>query len=92
MKAVLDAGLRIPEDVAFVGCGNIRHSDFLRVPLTTFDQNAVSMGENAAKLALSQVESTKPLPPKTILLEAKLVVRQSSMGDAWRAAGKTGRS
>jgi LacI family transcriptional regulator len=92
MKAVLDVGLLIPEDVAFVGCGNIRHSDFLRVPLTTFDQNAVSMGENAAKLALSQVESTKPLPPKTILLEAKLVVRQSSMGDAWRAAGKTGRS
>jgi len=38
------------------------------------------------------IESGKPLPPKTVLLEAKLVVRQSSMGDAWRAAGKTGRN
>jgi LacI family transcriptional regulator len=87
MKAVLDAGLRIPEDVAFVGTGNIRHSDFLRVPLTTFDQNAVLIGENAANLALSMIESAVPLPPRTILLEAKLVVRQSSM----RRPAATGR-
>jgi LacI family transcriptional regulator len=79
MKAVLDAGLRIPEDVAFVGTGNIRHTDFLRVPLTTFDQNAVLIGENAAKLALGMIESKTALPPRSILLEAKLVVRQSSM-------------
>lgn len=88
MKAVLDAGLRIPEDVAFVGSGNIRHADFLRVALTTFDQNAVSIGESAAKLALAMIESKTPLPPKTILLEAKLVVRQSSMRDKVRTAGR----
>ena len=91
MKAVLDAGLRIPEDLAFVGTGNIRHTDFLRVPLTTFDQNAVSIGESAAKLALSMIEAKSSLPPKTMLLEAKLVVRQSSMRDAALAAGKTRR-
>ena len=31
MKAVWDAGLRIPEDVAIVGAGNIIHGDMLRV-------------------------------------------------------------
>ncbi len=84
MKAVLDAGLRIPEDVALVGSGNIRHADFLRVPLTTIDLNSIAIGERAAKLALALIESKTPesktpLKPKTILLEAKLVVRQSSM-------------
>ena len=79
MKAVLDAGLRIPEDVAFVGSGNIRHSDFLRVPLTTVDQNSIAMGERAAKLALSLIESKTALKPRTVLLESKLVVRQSSL-------------
>jgi LacI family transcriptional regulator len=89
MKAVLDAGLRIPEDVALVGSGNIRHADFLRVPLTTIDLNSIAIGERAAKLALTlieaktlaskAVESISPSRPKTILLEAKLVVRQSSM-------------
>jgi LacI family transcriptional regulator len=89
MKAVLDAGLRIPEDVALVGSGNIRHADFLRVPLTTIDLNSIAIGERAAKLALSLMESKTvesrtsdsrtAARPKTILLEAKLVVRQSSM-------------
>lgn len=92
MKAVLDAGLRIPGDVAFVGCGNIRHADFLRVPLTTFDQNAVLIGESAAKLALGMIESKTPLPPKTILLQAKLLVRQSSMREAAMSGKKSRRS
>lgn len=84
MKAVLDAGLRIPEDVAIVGSGNIQHADFLRVPLTTVDQNSIAIGERAAKLALSLIESgtgesKTAEKPRTILLEPKLVVRQSSM-------------
>lgn len=79
MKAVLDAGLRIPEDIAFIGTGNIRHGDFLRVPLSTIDQNSVGIGERAAKLALSLIESPKPLKPRTVLLEPRLIVRSSSM-------------
>jgi LacI family transcriptional regulator len=79
MKATLDAGLRIPEDVAFIGSGNIQHADFLRVPLTTIDQNSISIGERAAKIALAMIESKTPIAAKTVLLEPRLVVRQSSM-------------
>ncbi|MDE3198936.1 MAG: LacI family DNA-binding transcriptional regulator [Acidobacteriota bacterium] len=79
MKAVLEAGLRIPEDVAVIGSGNIRHADFLRVPLTSIDQNSIAIGERAGKLALSLIESKTPVKPKTVLLEPRLVVRQSSM-------------
>jgi len=79
MKAVLDAGLRIPEDMAIVGSGNIRHADFLRVPLTTIDQNSIAMGERAAKLALSLIEAKTPQRARTILLEPRLVMRPSSM-------------
>jgi len=79
MKAVLDAGLRIPEDVAVVGSGNIRHADFLRVPLTSIDQNSIAIGERAGKLALGLIEAKTPQAVKTILLEPKLVVRLSTM-------------
>lgn len=79
MKAVLDAGLRIPEDVAIVGSGNIRHADFLRVPLTTIDQNSIAMGERAGKLALTLIESPGPQKTRTALLEPRLVMRASSM-------------
>ncbi|NDJ14143.1 MAG: LacI family transcriptional regulator [Acidobacteriia bacterium] len=79
MKAVLDSGLRIPEDVAFVGCGNIQHADFLRVPLTTVDQNSVAIGEMAAKVALGLIDAQEAEEAKNVLLEPRLLVRQSSM-------------
>lgn len=78
MKAILEAGLNIPQDMAIIGCGNIKNSDFLRVPLTTIDQSCEEIGESAAKLALSLIESTPPIEPQTILLNPKLIVRDST--------------
>ena len=79
MRAILDAGLRIPEDIAVVGCGNVLYSDFLRVPLTSVDQDSSAIGKLAAELALALVSSQGPMPPKTELISPKLMVRASSM-------------
>lgn len=78
IKAILDAGMRIPEDIAIIGCGNLRYSDNLRVPLSTIDQDSAAIGDRAGKLALTLLESKTPLRPETILLEPKLVVRHST--------------
>lgn len=78
MKAILEAGLRIPQDIAIIGCGNVHYSGLLRVPLSTVDQDSTGIGERAAKLALSLVESKTPVRPKTVLLHPTLVVRDSS--------------
>ncbi len=86
MKAILDHGLRIPEDMAVVGCGNVHYSGFLRVPLTSVDQNCRAIGERAARLAIRLVEAKAPVRPKEIFLEPKLVVRASSD----RPAGRPG--
>jgi LacI family transcriptional regulator len=79
MRAILDAGLRIPEDIAVVGCGNVLYSDFLRVPLTSVDQDSSAIGRLAAKLALALVGAKTPVQPKTELINPKLVVRASSL-------------
>jgi LacI family transcriptional regulator len=79
MRAILDARIRIPQDIALVGCGNLNFSDVLRVPLSTVDQSSQTIGEVAGKLALSLVESKKLPQPRSILLEPKLVVRASSL-------------
>lgn len=78
MKAILEAGLRIPEDISVIGAGNLRFFDQLRVPLSTIDQSSNEMGEKAAKMALKVIESKTPLPPKKIVLEPKLIVREST--------------
>jgi LacI family transcriptional regulator len=78
MKAILDAGLRIPDDVAIIGCGNVRAAEFLRVPLSSVAQQTELLGETAAKLALSLVEGNGNEGPHTVLLEACVVARASS--------------
>lgn len=79
MRAILDAGLRIPEDIAVVGCGNVLYSDFLRVPLTSVDQDSSAIGRIAAEMALTLVSAKAPLRPRTELVTPKLVVRASSI-------------
>jgi LacI family transcriptional regulator len=78
MRAILEAGLQIPADVAVVGCGNVNYADFLRVPLTSIDQDSNTLGTSAAKLALSIIKRKNETPPKNVLLPAKLVIRASS--------------
>jgi LacI family transcriptional regulator len=78
MRAILEAGLKIPEDIAIIGCGNVKYSDCLRVPLSTIDQDCEAMGEHAAKLALSLIGSKLPLQPTTIMVEPKLIARDST--------------
>jgi LacI family transcriptional regulator len=87
MKAVLEAGLRVPEDVAIAGCGNVAYADFLRVPLTSVDQQSDAIGERTARMALGLLESGPAARPKTVLLEPRLVVRASTMRPKLDARG-----
>jgi len=77
MEAVRESGLRIPEDIAFVGCGNLRYAKYLRTALTSVDQQPEALGVRAGELAL-ELFSKPDTPVKTVLLEPRLIVRESS--------------
>jgi LacI family transcriptional regulator len=78
IRAVLDAGLHVPGDIAIIGSGNVHYSDLLRVPLSTIDQNSLLIGQTAAELLLKCIEAKKPLAPQRIFIPPRLVVRESS--------------
>lgn len=78
MRAILEAGLRIPQDIAIVGCGNANYADLLRVPLTSIDQESIGLGTAAAKMALTIIKRKGKVTPKSVLLPVKLVVRTST--------------
>lgn len=78
MQAILDAGLRIPEDIAVIGCGNVLYAGSLRVPLSTIDQSSAEIGRRAGQMALALIEAKQPPRPETILLEPRLIVRAST--------------
>jgi LacI family transcriptional regulator len=79
MRAILDAGLRIPEDIAVVGCGNVLYSGFLRVPLTSIDQDSSAIGKLAAQRALLLVDAKGVVRPRTELVTPRLIVRASTL-------------
>ncbi len=78
MRAVAEAGLNVPGDVAIIGAGNVHYSDLLSVPLSTVDQGASQIGTHAAELLMQQIMSERPFQPKKILIVPKLVVRRST--------------
>lgn len=77
IQAVLDAGLRVPEDVAVIGFGNVRYSKYLRVPLTSMEQNNSELGQLAAELALELVKENLHAP-KSVQLKPRLIARAST--------------
>lgn len=78
MTTILEAGLRIPEDIALIGCGNLPNNDCLRVSLSSIDQKSQIIGQKAAELVLSLLESKQPQRARTIILEPSLVIRSST--------------
>ncbi len=78
MRAILDAGLRIPEDIAIIGCGNLHYDDCLRVGLSSIDQHSEQIGQLTAEIVLSLIESKELPAPRTVILEPSLVVRGST--------------
>jgi len=77
MVSAIDAGLRIPKDLAIVGCGNFHYSSKLRVPLSSVDQKSKEIGERTAKMIFSLIEKPSSRP-RTVVLEPELIVRASS--------------
>ncbi|HKW17969.1 MAG TPA: LacI family DNA-binding transcriptional regulator [Terriglobales bacterium] len=87
MNCALDEGLRIPEDIAIIGCGNLHYDDSLRVPLSSIDQHSRRIGEEAARLTLRILNSKMPLKPESVILQPELIVRRSTLRRISKAVG-----
>ena len=78
LQACMRAGVRVPDDIAIVGFDDIEFAAQAAVPLTTVKQPAVELGRTAAELLIEDMEHGGQLPPKHVLFEPKLIVRQSA--------------
>lgn len=79
IDATLQSGLRVPEDIAFIGCGNLRYANYLRVPLSSIDHGTAELGRLAGEFAL-ELSANPEQEPKSMLSASKLVVRASTIG------------
>ncbi|SFS17567.1 transcriptional regulator, LacI family [Granulicella pectinivorans] len=78
MEAIFAAGLRVPEDIAIIGCGNHPMGETLRLPLSTVDQDMKGLGEKCAKAVLALLAAPVKASTKKYILKPLLVVRKTS--------------
>jgi LacI family transcriptional regulator len=76
MRAVREAGLHIPEDVAFVGFDDLPIASVGDVQLTTIRQPVIQFGIRAVELLIDEIDNGIN-PPRHIILDTELIVRES---------------
>ena len=80
LKAILEAGIRIPQQIKVIGAGNVHYSDLLRIPLSTVDQSSTRIGQQAAEILMKSIGSKRRRQPRTVIIEPTLIVRESTGG------------
>lgn len=79
MKAIWEAGLRVPEDIAVIGAGDIALGDLLRVPLSTVSWSREEEGRRAAELLLGRLDDEgAKIRARRVVIPPHLVARRSS--------------
>lgn len=77
---VKNAGLKIPDDIAFAGFANEPIISYIEPQLTAVIPPAYLLGQEAVRLFLKYVNpKTDIVEPETVVLETEFVVRQSSV-------------
>jgi len=73
-----DRNIRIPEQIGLVGFSDNPNATLVRPALTTINQPAYDIGKTAASILLDILNGKTGKNGKTIMLETKLVVRDST--------------
>jgi DNA-binding LacI/PurR family transcriptional regulator len=77
IRALCDAGLRVPEDVAVIGFDDIPSAAFHNPSLTTVRQPLRRMGEVAARILLDRLHGKRTRSDE-VVVEPELVIREST--------------
>lgn len=83
-KAIKEAGLKVPKDMALVGFDDQRMSALLETPLTTVRQPKREIGKKAAEILIEKIQAGQKGAAKAfkhVVLKTELVIRKSCGAD-----------
>ena len=74
-RAILESGLRIPQDISIIGCDDIDEACQFPTPLTTINQHWDRAGHETLRVALDMLRTGSP---STVSIPTELVIRKST--------------
>lgn len=78
VRAMHEAGRRVPEDLSVVGFDDIALSDFLYPPLTTIRQDFARIGEELVRLVVDQIQTKAPPASSRVQVPSELIIRATT--------------
>ena len=75
MRAIRDAGLKVPDDISVIGCDDIFLADSVDPALTTLRVPKVEMGRRAMYQLLHQIRENKHEP---VMVNSEFIIRSST--------------
>jgi LacI family transcriptional regulator len=79
LKAIIEKGLSIPDDISVIAYADNVFSPYLFVPLTTVSHPLTEMGHRAFHLLREHMEAKEPLPFSKIVIQTQFEIRDSVM-------------
>ena len=76
MRTLEALSVKVPNDIRMAGFDDVKYASLLPVPLTTIHQPCNELGAAAVRAMVERVQHPE-LPPRDLLLDFTLVVRES---------------
>jgi len=89
MKTLLEASLRVPEDVAVIGFDGIDEALYATPSLSTVAVNMEDIAHTAVSLLMERIQGTRTGPPIRVQLPFNLLARGSTIGSNFTFAAPT---
>jgi DNA-binding LacI/PurR family transcriptional regulator len=80
LRALADAGVRVPDDIAVVGVDDVEDGRYSRPSLTTVSLDKAQIARTAVELLAARLDAARDAPPRVVVAEHRLVVRESTAG------------
>jgi LacI family transcriptional regulator len=77
-QALMERGVRIPDDIRVVGYGDLDVATLAAVPLTTIHQPVEDLGSTAVQLLMDEIEASDEHVHETRVFVPRLVPRNST--------------
>jgi LacI family transcriptional regulator len=76
LQTLTRIGIRVPQDLRLVGFDNVRFASLLTIPLTTMEQPCRDVAITAFNAMCERLKNPT-LPPRTLMLTPRIVVRET---------------
>jgi LacI family transcriptional regulator len=83
LESLQRRGLKVPEDVAVIGMGDLPLTGHSAIGLSTMREPVEQMGREAAEVALKLIEEPQQDPIHRVLFCEELHGRRTTLGDRW---------